>query len=391
MISYEQALEIVLDSARVLGSEHVEIACAANRILAEDVKSDIDMPPFDKSAMDGYACRREDLGNELAIVEVVAAGASPTKKIGANQCAKIMTGAPVPDGADCVVMVEYTENPTEDTMLFTGKDTTDNICFQGEDIKSGQVVLGKGLLIEPQHIATLACVGCVEPLVSVRPKVGVIVTGDELVAPKEVPEAGQIRDSSSGQLCAQVERMGAIANSYGIIGDDKEVIDRAVKKAISENDVVLISGGSSMGDYDFVPEILKQNGIELRFEKIAVKPGKPTIFGVCEDAFCFGMPGNPVSTFVVFEILVKQFLYKMMGHEYKHHDIPMPLAKKLKRKKTKRQLWVPVAITDEGKALQVDYHGSADISALCGADGLVSMDVGVSEIEKETVVKVRLI
>ena len=389
MIPFEKAFEIVLNSARPLGTERVDIAHAANRILAEDVKSDIDAPPFNKAAMDGYACRRQDLANELTIIETIPAGVLPKKTIGPNQCAKIMTGAVVPQGADCVVMVEFTENPTENTVRFTSKETADNICIKAEDIKAGEIVLSKGTLIKSHNVATLAAIGCANPLVAVRPKVGIMATGNELVAPAEKPRPSQIRDSNSFQLAAQVETVGAVTKNYGIARDTKQAINAAIKKAISENDVVLISGGVSVGDFDFVPDILKQNGIELMFEKIAVKPGKPTVFGLSESVFCFGMPGHPVSGFVMCELLVKPFLYKLMGHNFTPPDIKVPLGTSVSRKKAGRPFWIPVVITDGGTAKPVEYHGSAHFNALCAADGLLCIPKGTAELKQGTMVSVR--
>ena len=391
MIPFEEALSTVLDSACRLGTERVDITNAIDRILAEDVKSDMDMPPFNKSAMDGYACRRADLANELEVVETIPAGYTPTKSIGPNQSAKIMTGAAVPQGADCVVMVEFTETPTDSTVRFVGENTSDNICQKGEDIKAGEVVLFKGTRIRPQHIAVLASVGCAQPVVSKRPRIGILATGDELVPPASMPGPSQIRNSNSFQLTAQVESMGAVAKNYGIAKDTDKAIDKMFKEAIEENDVVLVSGGVSMGDFDLVPGIFKQNNINLLFEKVAVKPGKPTVFGVAENIYCFGLPGNPVSTFVLFDLLVKPFLYKMMGYDYTPAAAKMPLAESFRRKKTERQTWIPVVITNSGLLKPVSYHGSAHINALCIADGLIRMNVGVSEIEKGTIVPVRLI
>jgi len=393
MLPFEKAFEIVLNSARLLGTEHIGLADAANRILAEDVKSDIDMPPFNKSAMDGYACRRTDLANELAIIETIPAGVPPENVIGPNQCAKIMTGAMVPLGADCVIMVEFTKNPSENTVRFTGKETDGNICLKAEDIKVGQIVLSKGTLIKPQHIATLAAVGCANPCVAVRPKVAILATGNELVEPSQSPAFSQIRDSNSFHLAAQVETTGAITKNYGITRDTKKAIDSAIKTAIAENDVVLISGGVSMGDFDFVPDILKQNGIELMFEKIAIKPGKPTVFGFSKNksVFCFGMPGHPVSGFVMCELLVKPFLYRLMGHNFIPLEIKMPLRTSISRKKAGRPSWIPVAITDEGTARPVEYHGSAHFNALCAADGLLCIPKGTAEFKEGTIVSVRRI
>ncbi len=391
MLPFEKALKTVLDSARQFGSERVDIAHAVNRILAEDVTSDTDMPPFNKSAMDGYACRREDLANELTIIETIQAGAPPRMAIESNQCAKIMTGAAVPQGADCVIMIEFTENPTANTVRFAGRQTANNICLKGEDVKAGEVVLQKGSRIRPQHIAVLASVGCTQPVVSKRPRVAVLATGDELVGAASKPGPSQIRNSNSFQLAAQIEGVGAVARNYGIAKDTDKAIDKKFKEAVDQSDVVIVSGGVSVGDYDLVPGIFKQNNIDLLFEKIAMKPGKPTVFGVSEKVYCFGVPGNPVSTFVLFELLVKPFLFKLMGHDYAPPAIGIPLGESIRRKKTKRQSWIPVAITDTGTLKPVEYHGSAHINALCIADGVVSIGVGVGEIEKGTIVPVRLI
>jgi molybdopterin molybdotransferase len=391
LLPFDKALEIVLGCVRQIGSERVDIARAVNRILAEDVESDIDMPAFDKSTRDGFACRRADLANELTIVESIRAGYVPKKTLGANQCSKIMTGSVVPPGADCVIMKEYVEMPVENTVRFVGKDTADNICKKAEDIKTGDIALRRGTLLQPQHVAVLASIGKTQPMVAKRPRIAVIATGDELVEPASRPRPAQIRNSNSFQLAAHVESTGSVAANYGVARDTTGDIDKIFKKAAERNNVVIFSGGVSVGDFDLVPGILRQNGIDLLFEKIAVKPGKPTVFGTSEKVYCFGLPGNPVSTFVMFEILVKPFLYKLMGHDYRSPNVQMPLGESLKRKKTIRQRWLPVAITETGTVKPVEYHGSAHISSLSGADGLVSMDVGMAEIEKGTIVPVRLI
>ena len=391
MLPFKKALELVISSAKQLDTERIEFEYALGRVLAEDVRSDMDIPPFNKSAMDGYACRRADLSNELTVIETIAAGAVPKKAIETNQCSKIMTGAMVPGGADCVIMKEYVETASENTIRFVGEKTADNICRKAEDIKAGDIVLSKGVIVEPQHIAVLASVGNTQPSVVKKPDVAVIATGSELVDPKSKLSLSQIRNTNSFQLVAQIEAMGAVAINYGIAGDTAEQIDSVFKEAFRQSDVVIVSGGVSMGDYDFVPGIFKQNKINMLFEKIAIKPGKPTIFGTSRGKYCFGLPGNPVSTFVLFEIMVKPFLYKLMGHDYEPLNIQMPLGVPLINKKAKRQRWLPVVITDKGTVKPVEYHGSAHINSLCGANGLVSMDIGVSKIEKGTDVAVRLI
>jgi molybdopterin molybdotransferase len=221
--------------------------------------------------------------------------------------------------------------------------------------------------------------------------VGVISTGDELVKPEEKPRYAQIRESNGHQLAAQIRQLGGIVKNYGIVPDFRQDIDRMLRKAITENDVVVFTGGVSAGDYDYVPGIMSQLGVDIIFDKVAVKPGKPTVFGVCNDVYCFGLPGNPVASYVVFELIVKPFLYKIMGHEYQPMISCMRLAESLRRKKTERQSWIPVVVDDIGTARPIEYHGSAHIGALCNADGLIHLDTGVSEIEKDMLVDVRLI
>ncbi len=397
MLSFEEALRIVLNSARGLSGERVDISQAANRVLAEDVVSDMDIPPFNKSAMDGYACRRMDLSHELAVIETIPAGCKPAQSVGPAQCAKIMTGSMVPQGADCVVMKEYVETMAENAIRFVGTHTADNICRQAEDVRAGQVVLPKGTVLKPHHIAVLASVGHTRPLVSCRPRIGIMATGNELVEPASQPELSQIRNSNSAQLAAQAKAMSVSATDYGIAEDAEVAIDAMFKEAADQNDVVIISGGVSVGEFDLVPAVLKRNNIHLLFESIAVKPGKPSVYGISDSSdksdkvYCFGLPGNPMSTFVQFEILIKPFLYKLMGHDYKYPNVQMPLAESIERKKTDRQVWFPVAITDAGTVGLIEYHGSAHISSLSNADGLISVDAGVARIEKGTVVQVRLI
>ena len=391
MIPFEQALRIVMDSARPVGTEQVALQDSLGRILAEDVVSDMDMPPFDKSAMDGYACRRVDLGNEMDVVENVPAGSVPQKTIAPNQCAKIMTGAMVPEGADCVIMIEYTRNPTEKTVRFVGKNTHDNICVRGEDIRTGELVLHKGTRISPAHIAVMASVGCCRPLVSQRVKVAIITTGNEIVEPDVKPSPSHIRNSNAPQLLAQAHRIGLSPRYFGIADDTEDSLASKIRQAASSSDVILLSGGVSMGDLDLVPETLQNSGFDLLFQKVATKPGKPTVFGISGKTTVFGLPGNPVSTFVLFETLVKPFLFKMMRHAFQPPNIAARLQKAISRKNTERMSWVPVVLTEAGGALPVEYHGSAHVHALSFADGLIAIPVGVAELPEGTLVHVRQI
>jgi len=391
MIELKEALQIVLDAARPLGTERVDLGDALDRILAEDVGADADMPSFDRATVDGYACRRADLDGTLTAVETIPAGVAPTRTIGPNQCARIMTGAAVPQGADCVVMIEQTQAVGENAICVAGGWTGDNISRRASFIHAGQVILQKGNRLGPAHVAILASVGHVQPLVARRPRVGVIASGDELVAPAAAPGPSQIRNSNGPQLLAQLQSMGLTPKDYGIVRDVESVIDRTVKAAFAENDVLLISGGVSVGDFDFVPAVLRRHNVTLLFEKIAVKPGKPTVFGRSEKAYCFGLPGNPVSTFVIFELLVKPFLYRLMGRDYSPVAVQMTLDEPITRRDAERQGWIPVRLTGRTTVRPVEYHGSGHLPALCHADGLIGMDIGVGRIEKAAPVSVRLL
>ncbi len=390
MISFEKAKKIILDSAVHLDKEYVPLQEACGRILSEDVASDVDMPPFNKSAMDGYACRREDLDKPLRVIETVAAGYSPEKTIGPGECAKIMTGGIVPEGADCVVMVEHTEFK-DDFVHVLKKSTATNICYQAEDIKTGDVVLPKGKRITPADIAILASAGCVRVPTARKPVLGVVATGSELVEPSRKPEAAQIRNSNSYQLCSQIEQAGCVSKYFGIAEDTPEAIRTCIENLLPEIDILLVSGGVSMGDYDYVPGILKEVGFDLLFEKVAIKPGKPTVFGKKGNTFVFGMPGNPVSTFMIFELLVKPFCYKMMGGSYSPVKIPLTLGETIKRKKSDRLSYIPVVINENGVVQKVSYHGSAHIHALTRAHGYIPIPVGVNRLNPEERVEVTLL
>lgn len=391
MTTFKEAYNIVISSSKLIENEKVLLENAVGRVLAEDVCSDMDMPPFNRSAMDGYACRREDLANELEVIETIAAGVLPSKKVGVNQCTKIMTGACVPQGADCVIMVEQTEVMGKNKIYFTGKGTQNNFTLKGEDIKKNDLVVSKGTLLKPQHIALLASVGCKFPLVSIQPNIGIISTGSELVEPFDMPSSSQIRNSNAYQLIAQVKRINAIPFYFGIAKDDPMTTENIINKAISTCDIVILTGGVSMGDFDFVPDILKKNNVNILFEKLEVKPGKPTVFGTTGNKYIFGLPGNPVSCFIMFEMLVKPLIYEIMGHRYEPSAVYMPLAKDYQRKKTDRLTFEFVKFSKEGQLDFVDYHGSAHINSLCNTDGIFLVSIGVTEIKKGEFVHVRQI
>jgi len=396
MISFDQALNIVLSNAIIRSAERIPMMEALGRVLAEDIRSDIDMPPFNKSAVDGFACRSIDIINQktdsisLEVVETIPAGNVPKKSIISGQCSRIMTGAMIPEGADCVIMVEDTTKLGENLIRFSGHQKSVNICYQGEDIRLGDNVLSKGTTIHPAQIAILATVGAINPLVSKLPRVGILSTGDELVEPEEKPTVSKIRNSNAWQLLAQVKSAPALHDYIGIAGDDKDQLLDRINFSLERNDVLLITGGVSMGDFDFVPVIMQKAGIEIVFKSIAIQPGRPTVFGKKNNKFVFGLPGNPVSSFVLFEILVKPFLLAMMGCIEQPPVIILPMGKGYSRRKSERQSLIPVRI-DNGVVIPMEYHGSAHINAYTLAHGIISLEIGETEIKKEAMVHVRFI
>lgn len=389
MISYEEALKKLLENAHTIETEKVRFENSLNRVLAEDIIADIDMPPFDKSAMDGYACRREDLQNELEVIEVIPAGYWPEKKVGRNKCSKIMTGAPLPQGADTVIIVEQVREIEDNKIVFTGDDTKSNVCPLGDDIKSGDVVLKKGTLIRAKHIPVLASVGAVNVKVFKQPRVAVVSTGNELVEPEIKPGLSQIRNSNGYQLVCQVKELGIPGIYAGIVKDDFEATKAIFEKTIAEADVLIMSGAVSVGDYDFVPDVLKNSGFDIHFHGVSVKPGKRTLFATHENKWFIGVPGNPVSSFVQFETLIKPLLLKITGCTDALPVLKLPLEADFKRKNAGRKAYEPVVFTREGFVRKIDYHGSAHINSLSYADGLMEIEMGTQEIKKGTLVHVR--
>lgn len=376
MIPFEDAERLVRDHAWSLPSEPLDLAQAAGRVLAQAVASDLEMPPFDKAMVDGFACRREDLPGELDVEEEIPAGVFPTLEIRPGQCARIMTGAPVPQGVDCVVMIEHTTQVASTRIRVEQVPAGSNIAPRAQDVHVGQTVLKPGRRLTPQDVAVLAAVGCTQPHVSKRPRVGVIATGSELVPPEVFPGPGQIRNSNAAQLSAAAAACGADVRDYGIAEDTVEAQTAMLHRALDENDVVLTSGGVSVGDFDLIPDIIDGAGLTIHLRKIAMQPGKPMVFATHDGRACFGLSGNPVSSFVQFILFVRPFLMLLQGAGDTRHQLTLPLGEAFKRKPGDRLLWRPAVISDEDTYLTTPYHGSGHINALSAADALVSIPVG---------------
>ncbi|MBI5970881.1 MAG: molybdopterin molybdotransferase MoeA [Deltaproteobacteria bacterium] len=321
MISVDVALTAILKEIEPLGPESVHTGDTLGRVLFEDVHAGRPNPPWDNSAMDGYALRSADTKGAkpdkpvtLKVVYDLPAGGVPKAPVGAGEAVRIMTGAPVPDGADAVVMVEMTNKADADKVAILAEAKRgDHIRKAGEDFTEGAVVLKKTSRLRPADIAMLATIGAAYVFVHKRPRVAVISTGDELVELNETPAKGKISNSNGYALAALVKECGAIPIQMGIARDTKESLKEKLSSAMCAADMIISSGGVSVGDFDFVKDVLKEMGSRMVFWKVAMKPGKPLAFGVIGGKPSFGLPGNPVSSMVAFEQFVKPAIQKMSG------------------------------------------------------------------------------
>lgn len=391
MISLEEARGIIQRHYIDNEMEEVQLQSAHQRLLAEDIVANRDLPPFHKAAMDGYACKREELGNSLLINESVPAGAVPQKSVNKGTCTKIMTGAKVPEGADCVIKQEETTLNEEGSVTYIGKGTGNNICYRGEDVKKGTTVLKKGTLLRPQDLGIIASVGREHIKVYSPIVVGVISTGSELVEPGEVPDETSIYNSNSWQLMAQIDSCGSEPMYFGIVKDDASQIFATIEKAVALCDVIIITGGASVGEYDLVNDVLGELGFSVEFQKLAIQPGKPVSFSHKQNKVCFGLSGNPVSCFLQFELLVRHFLLHRKRTRLKPIEIKARLSVPFTRKKTERQYFLPVKFNNKGEVTPLDYHGSAHLTALTDLNGFVIIPVGVDQVNIGEEVYVRFV
>ncbi len=389
MIRLEEALKIIREhSTSSLETKNVKLEYAAARILAQDVFSDMDFPSFNKSAMDGYVIRKEDIDKTLQVIEFIPAGKKPKKFVEPGTCAKIMTGALLPEGADMVVMKEDVE-VKGDRISITKPMSKANILWQGEDVKKGDLLLKKGIRLNPVHIGLLASVGISQPLVYRKPIISILSSGDELVNLNEKPEPPKIRNSNSVQLEVLAKTLGAETINLGQVSDDKNLIFRAVKIAIDVSDVVVITGGASVGDLDFTGEVFEELKAELHFSRLAIQPGKPVLFATIGKKYLFGLSGNPVSSYVQFQLLVNPLLDALTGNKQESKIFKLPLSLDKKRKSAERTLLFPVRINEIMEAEAIDYHGSAHLNAYQQADGMAAFPIGKNELKKGEMVDVR--
>jgi molybdenum cofactor synthesis domain-containing protein len=401
MIPVAEAIRIVEAQTARLPAETCALAGARGRVLAEDVVADTDLPPFDRAMMDGYAVRAADTSEatafapaRLALVGEAAAGAGWRGELQAGEAVRIMTGAPVPAGADSVQQVEVTRELEGGAVVEIERASTTGqfITKRATEITQGETVLRAGETINAAKMAALASFGYAQVRVGARPRVSVLATGTELVDVGARPGADQIRDSNTYSLLAYAEAAGANAERLPFAGDDAELLGRVIGESAQRADVLVLSGGVSMGVYDFTKTALRSLGAEIFFERVSLRPGKPTVFARLGRALVFGLPGNPVSVSVTFNLFARTAIRAMQGarpaalveeHAVLGRDV---------RGASERASYLPAELrTDASGRLVAEplrWGGSSDFVAFTRADALVIVEAGARTIEAGTIVRV---
>jgi molybdopterin molybdotransferase len=317
-LSVAAAQKCVLESVSTLKVESVRLERSLGRVLAEEIRANRNQPPYDVSAMDGFAVRSADLANvpaALEVIEDIKAGDMPRKTVQAGQCARIMTGAPVPEGADAVMRVEDTQTLSESSVqIIRAVKPGNDIRRLGENMRTGEIVLTVGTEITPGVIGILATVKRAQMQVYRRPRVAILSTGNELEGLDEIFDPNKIPNSNSCALMAQLQALGIEPVLLGIARDDPDELAHYLQRGL-EFDVLLVSGGSSVGVHDYVRPTIEALGVQMRFWRVAIRPGHPLAFGTTAKSIVFGLPGNPVSSMVCFEQFVIPALRRMMGHQ----------------------------------------------------------------------------
>jgi len=365
------------DRANRMPAESVPLRDAVHRILRENVLADADSPPFDKAIRDGFAVRFEDLNAVPAVLSVVGesrAGRAANVSIERGQCCEIMTGAPLPAGSNAVVMVENTEriSPSSVRILKAVREN-EGLLRRGAEARQDELILRAGRRIGLADLGLLAGTGKATVRVSSKPSVAVIATGDELVEVEETPKPDQIRNSNSYTICAQVEEAGARPIPLGIARDNLDDLRHKVREGL-EHDILIVSGGVSMGKYDLVEKVFSEFGVEILFDKIAMKPGKPTVFGHRGETYVFGLPGNPISTMVAFHMFVRPLILFLLKAE---NPSPKILNAKLEapaKCDPERASLVPALVRFDAGQYWIHtapWKGSSDLVGLSRANALI--------------------
>ena len=398
MIPVVEAIQIVKEQTRSLGSEPVALEESLGRVLVQNVIADSDLPPFDRSQMDGYAVRAEDTQEapvRLKIVGESAAGKGWHHQLDEGQAVRIMTGAPVPVGANAVQQVEVTHELKDNTVveLLESVEPGRSIVRRGSEITAGETVLRSGSFINAATLAVLAAFGYAQVEVGRRPRVGVMATGSELVSVDQQPGQDQIRDSNNYSLGAYAVQAGALIQRLPLVADETSQLKETISAAAEKCDVLVTSGGVSMGVYDFTKTALKELGAEIFFERVALRPGKPTVFArLPNGTLVFGLPGNPVSVSVTFNLFARTALLAMqsVNEPALKHETGL-LAKPVKGN-SDRESYLPAQLTsnDDGElvAFPLKWGGSSDFVSFARATALVIIPAGVKLMDTNAVVKI---
>jgi molybdopterin molybdotransferase len=400
MISVSKAREIILSSVGTVDTQNVSLLASLGMVLAEDVQSDIDIPPFDNSAMDGYALISEDVKGasddepvSLLVIQDLPAGYVARANVEKGKAIRIMTGAPLPPGADAVVPVELTRAEGERVLVTREVRAEENVRRAGEDIHGGETVLRKGTKVGPAELGMLASLGRAHVAVFRRPVVGIISTGDELIPVEEELQPGKIRDSNSYTLLGLVQETGAVPIRLGIVGDDAELLKNTILDHLDRVDLFITSGGVSVGDYDMVKGVLAELG-EVNFWKVAMRPGKPQAFGLIQGKPLFGLPGNPVSVMVSYEQFIRPALLKMMGlNELYRPVVEAEIETPMGRSKGRVE-FIRVILREENgvfKARVTGPQGSGILKSMVLGHGLAVLPEEVGRLEPGERVKVQLL
>jgi len=406
MISADKALQLIYDLAPVLGAESIPLFRSVDRVLASDIRARTALPLFDNSAMDGFALRAADLKDatpqnpvELTVLETVRAGATARLEVKPGEAARIMTGAPLPRGADSVVMVEATETGANGKVRLAGATRArSHVRERGEDVAEGSVLLEKGALLRPYDVALLAAQGIVEVPVIRLPRVAVLATGDELVDHREEPGEGRIRNSNGPALLAALSRWGVPADDLGIAPDEPAALRAVLSAALARADVLVVTGGVSVGDFDCTKSVFADLGLREVFWKVAIKPGKPLYFGALEAPgapakLAFGLPGNPIAALVCLEEFVRPALEKLQGYAPKHpsyhlsgaadNDYPKPADRR-------QYLFCRARPSAGGYALEIIRpQGSAMLGMASRANALALAPAGADRVRRGDVLGFR--
>lgn len=401
LTSLTDAQKIVLDATPVLGLEKISILDALGRVLGEDIIAERDNPPWDNSAMDGFAVRWEDIKQEhviqkpvaLSIIEDVPAGKMPSKTVGSGQAIRIMTGAPIPKGADTVLKVEDTEHTPEAVRVFKPEQKGSNIRPQGEDVRKGECIIAKGTQIRPGEAGMLAILAKSFVFVYQRPRVAILSTGDELADLDERFSEEKIINSNSYGIAAAVQDAGGIPFLLGIARDNPAALKEKISHGLTA-DILVLSGGVSMGDYDFTKAVFRDLGAEMNFWKLAIRPGQPLAFGKIQGKLAFGLPGNPVSSMVTFEQLVRPAMLKMSGHRSYGRPLVQAVFQEKFSKRTDRRHFLRGVLTREDGVFKVRTtgdQGSGILTSMVKANCLIDVPVEVERLNPGDLVTVQLL